>query len=479
MSLGDKIFSGMAWSAIERISIQTVQFAIGIILARILTPTEYGIIGILTVFIVISEVFIESGFSQALIQKQDRTPEDISTVFLFNILISIFFYCILWFVSPLVANFYEIDQLTQLLRVLAVTLLLNACFAVPSTLFTIKLDFKSLTKFNLTSVLISGAVAIYMAYSGYGVWALVWQTIIRSGTKSILIWFFLKWRPSLVFSKSSFKKLFSFGSNILISSLLNAVVNNIYSLLIGKYTTTQDLGYYTRGTQFTSFIQKIIKSMLGRVLLPGLSQVQDQREVLIAYYRKIIRATSVIVVPVFLLLAIVAEPLILTLLTEKWLKAVPIMQIFCFARMITLISGVNVNLLFVIGRTDLSLRQLIVKLAIRIVFFIFALKYGIIYIALAELVSTIIHFYVNTYYPGKIMSYGPFSQFKDIAPIALSGLIMGGLTFSILFFIDSNLIKLVVAPIVALPIYAMFIKAFKIEESSIMVKKTKGFFKNK
>ncbi|MEM1340052.1 MAG: lipopolysaccharide biosynthesis protein [Bacteroidota bacterium] len=479
MGLGDKIFQGMAWSAIERISIQIVQFAIGIILARILTPEEYGIIGILMVFIVVSEVFIESGFTQALIQKQDRTEADISTVFLFNVAISILCYGILWLVAPYISDFYKLEELTSLLRILALTLLLNALFAVPSTMFTIKLDFKSLAKFNLTAVLISGGIAIYLAVSGYGVWALVWQTIIRSGVKALLIWVFVKWRPKTIFSKSSFKKMFAFGSNVLLSSLLTSIVNNIYALLIAKFTTTQDLGYYTRGTQFTSFIQKIIKSMLGRVLLPGLSQVQDQREVLISYYRKIIRATSVIVVPVFLLLAIVAKPLILLLLTEKWLDAVPIMQIFCFARMITLISGVNVNLLYVIGRTDLSLRQLLVKLAVRIVFFIIALKYGIIYIALAELVSTIIHFYINTYYPGKIMSYGSFSQIKDIAPIGLSGVIMGGLAFGAIYFIESSLLKIIVATLVAVPTYIVFMRLFKIEESFAIVRKTTGFFNKK
>lgn len=468
----------MAWSALERVAIQAVQFIIGIILARILTPTEYGIIGILIVFIAISEVFVESGFTKALIQKQDRDDDDLSTVFLFNIGISLLVYLVLWVIAPMVADFYDMESLTDLMRVLALTLIINAFFAVPSTLFNIDLDFKSLTKINLAASVISGGIAIYLAYTGFGVWALVLQSIIRSAVTAILTWFLVPWRPNWVFSKSSFLALFKFGSNLLASSLLNAVVNNFYSLFIAKFTSTKDLGYYTRGTQFTSFTQNIIKAMLGRVLLPGLSTVQDQKVVLVSYTRNIIKATAIIVVPIFLFLAAIAKPLILVLLTEKWLPAVQIMQIFCLARMITLISGINVNLLYVIGRTDLSLRQLIVKLVIRIILFVIALPYGIIFIALSELVSTIIHFFINTYYPGKFMEYGSWLQLKDISTIFVSGAVMSISVYASIYFIESDLIKLIAAPLIAIPIYIAFMYLFKVKEFFILITKSKSFFKN-
>lgn len=468
----------MAWSALERVAIQAVQFIIGIILARILTPTEYGIIGILIVFIAISEVFVESGFTKALIQKQDRDDDDLSTVFLFNIGISLLVYLVLWVIAPMVADFYDMESLTDLMRVLALTLIINAFFAVPSTLFNIDLDFKSLTKINLAASVISGGIAIYLAYTGFGVWALVLQSIIRSAVTAILTWFLVPWRPNWVFSKSSFLALFKFGSNLLASSLLNAVVNNFYSLFIAKFTSTKDLGYYTRGTQFTSFTQNIIKAMLGRVLLPGLSTVQDQKVVLVSYTRNIIKATAIIVVPIFLFLAAIAKPLILVLLTEKWLPAVQIMQIFCLARMITLISGINVNLLYVIGRTDLSLRQLIVKLVIRIILFVIALPYGIIFIALSELVSTIIHFFINTYYPGKFMEYGSWLQLKDISTIFVSGAVMSISVYASIYFIESDLIKLIAAPLIAIPLYIAFMYLFKVKEFFILITKSKSFFKN-
>ncbi|PWK21120.1 O-antigen/teichoic acid export membrane protein [Maribacter polysiphoniae] len=476
MSLSTKMFHGMAWSAIERISVQAVQFILGIILARILSPKEYGIIGILLVFTAISNVFIDSGFTKALIQKQSRTKDDISTVFLFNIFISIVCYIALWLLAPYVENFYELEQLSILLRILALFLIINALFAVPVTLITIDLDFKTLTKLNFVTTIISGGIAVFMAYDGYGVWALVAQILIRSILTAILVWLVLKWRPNWVFSKTSLSNLFSYGSKLLISSLLSVTVNNFYALFIAKLISTKDLGYYTRGTQFTDVVYGILSSVLESVLLPGLSKVQEQREILIHQTRNIIKATAILVIPLFLFLAIMADPLVRVLLTEKWLPAVTILQIFCFARLITIISGINVNLLYVIGRTDLALKQQYSKILIRIIFLIAALKFGIIYIALAELMSTTIHFFINTYYPGKIMGYGAFSQLNDIKLIILAGVLMVVMVYCCIFFIESSLIQLFIAPILALPIYYGLLRLFKIQELSSLILKAKEFF---
>ncbi|MFH6604956.1 lipopolysaccharide biosynthesis protein [Maribacter algicola] len=477
MGLGDKMFKGMAWSAIERISIQAVQFVIGIVLLRILSPPEFDIIAILLVFITISQVFIDSGFTKALIQKQNRTNDDISTVFIFNIVISLVCYALLWLVAPLIANFYQIEELVLLLRVLAISLIVNALFTVPVTLYTIELDFKVITKVNFLSSIISGAIAIYMAYVGFGVWALVAQTLIKSVLTAILIWFGLKWKPNWVFSKGSLKELFSYGSNLLISSILNTSVNKLYELVIPKVTSPGNLGYYTSGTRITDFIFGIMNAVLERVLLPGLASLQDQIETLVKHTRSIIRATALITVPIFIFLATVAEPLILILMTDKWLPAVPIMQIFCIARAITIISGINVNLLYVIGRTDLALRQQYAKLSIRVVLLIAALKYGILFIALAELASTTIHFFINTYYPGKIMKYGSLNQIKDMLPIIFSGLIMSLCVFLIIGRIENNLAKLCLAPVIAIPIYFTFIRLFKVQELQMLLTKAKGLKK--
>lgn len=477
MSLGTKMFHSMIWSAIGRLSVQAIQFILGIILARILTPEEYGLLGIIIVFVAISHVFIDSGFTKALVQRQNRTEVDISTVFLFNIVISIVCYLIIWLASPFIADFYEIPSLSLLLRVLALELLLGALFAVPGTLLTIELDFKSLTKVNFVATLISGLVAIYLAYNDYGVWALVFQGLIRSLIMGVMMWIKLKWIPIWVFSVNSFKTLFAFGSKLLISSLLSSIVNNFYNLFIAKIISTKDLGYYSRGSQFPSIFSDIIGSVLDSVLLPVLAKVQDQRELLVTYTKNIIISTALISVPIFFGLAILAEPLVKVLLTDKWLPAVPVLQIICFARLITNISGINVNLLYVIGRTDLALRQQYVKLGIRLVLIIAALKFGIIFIALAELISTAVHFFINTYYPGKIMNYGAFRQIKDMRLILLAGFIMTIGIYIVLNIIENDLLKLIIIPITGAIIYISTIYLFRIPEAHQLVSKLKHFAK--
>ncbi len=476
MGLGDKMLKGIAWSAIERLSIQAVQFIIQILLARLLTPSEYGTMGILYVFIAISLVFIDSGFTKALIQKRNRTEDDISTVFLFNIAISFLAYLILFVIAPFVSEFYNLPELTSLLRVLALSLVINALFAVPSTLYTIKLDFKVLTKINFMAAIFSGGVAYFMALNQYGVWALVGLTLSRSAITALLSWYYISWRPIWKFSRDSFKQLFSFGSNLLVASLLNVAVNKSYELLIPKINSIQDLGYYTRGTQFSDFVFGIFNTIFERVLLPGLTEVQDQIDVLVSHTRSIIKAAAVVVIPTFFLLALVSEPLISMLLTEKWLPAVPIMQLFCLARLISIISGINVNILYVIGRSDLVLKQQYIKLIFRAVFLLIALKFGIIFIALAELFSTMIHFFINSYYPGKIMNYGAFSQIKDISPIILSGVIMVLLTFGITYFIDLVWLKLVVSIIISCPSFYVSARLLKVKELEQLIYKSRKLF---
>jgi len=477
MALGDKMIKGVAWSAIERISIQTIQLIVTVFLARILTPTEYGTIGILYVFIAISMVFIDSGFSKALIQKKNRTENDISTVFLFNIFVSLFVYLILYFTAPFISIFFETSELTLLLRVLALSLIINAIFTVPTTLYTIKFDFKNLTKINFVATIISGIVAIIMAKNGYGVWSLVGLTLIRSVIAAGLTWVWLKWRPNWVFSSKSLREMFSFGSKLLISSLLNVAVNKSYDLAIVKTSSKSDLGQYSQGTKYTDVIFNIMNTILDRVLLPGLTEIQDQYDILVRHTRSIIKSTALFVIPTFLLLAVTAEPLIQILIGDKWLPAVPVMQLFCLARMITIISGININLLYVIGRTDLALRQQYLKILIRILFLIVALKHGIIFIALAELCTTMVHFFINTHYPGKLMKYGAFKQIRDMAPVFIAGLIMSLTLWFSQLFIENNWLKLILSPIIAFPIYFGFMRLFKVKELDQLIKKGKNILK--
>jgi teichuronic acid exporter len=289
------------------------------------------------------------------------------------------------------------------------------------------------------------------------------------------VWWVLKWKPTGSFSKKSLQQLFSYGSKLLVSSLLNVTVNNFYALFIAKLISTKDLGYYTRGTQFSDVVFGVLSNVLDSVLLPGLSKIQEQRAVLNQQTRNIIKATALLIIPLFLFLSVIAEPLIRFLLTEKWMAAVPIMQIFCLARMTTIISSININLLYVIGRTDLALKQQYSKIAVRVILLIAALKFGIIYIALAELLSTIIHFFINTYYPGKIMQYGALAQFKDLRTILLAGLIMSIAVYAGITILENDIIKLTVAPLIAISIYFGLLRIFKVKELDSLVFKVKEF----
>jgi len=463
----------MAWSMIGRISAQGVQFIIGIILARILSPEEYGTIGLLIVFIAFMQVFVDSGFGKALIQKQDRTQIDLSTVFFFNIGISLISYFLLWLSAPFIADFYGNIALKNLLRVLSISLFTSAMFSVHQTIFTIKLDFKTIAKINLITTSLSGLIGVLLAYIGYGVWALVFQILIKSIFSAILMWLYIDWKPMFFFSKSSIKSMFPYGSRLLLSSLLNMSVNNFSNLFIAKFTSIKNLGYYSRGTQFADIIFTLFSSVLDSVLLPSLSKIQNERKRLVLLTKSTIKSAALISFPVLIGLAVVSQPLVKILLGDKWLMSVPIMQILCLARLITIISVININVLYVIGRTDLALRQQYLKIIVRILLLVIALNFGILYVALAELFSTMIHFFINTYYPGKILQYGPFQQIKNLSKILFSSLVMAFGMYLSIYFLDGIHMKLIISLIISLPIYILFIKAFKVEEFTILLSKFK------
>ncbi|WP_282050990.1 lipopolysaccharide biosynthesis protein [Maribacter aquivivus] len=478
MSIGNKMFKGAIWSTVERLSVQLVSFALTIVLARLLTPKEYGTVGLLIVFISFSQVFIDSGFSKALIQKQNRTNEDISTVFYFNILVALICYLLLWICSPYISNFYDIPKLDNLLKVLSISLFFNALFAIPNTLLSIEMNFKSITKVNFTSTVISGVIAIYLAYKDFGEWALVYQTLIKSMLMALFFWFATKWKPILIFSKESFKSLFGFGSKLLVNSIMNNLVNNFASLFIAKIINAQQLGFYTRGTQNADTAFSTINSIIDNVLLPGLAPLQHQIELLIDGTKKIIKTAALLVIPIFFGLTIISKPLVLLLLTEKWAPAIPIMQLICLSRLITIISGININLLYVLGRSDLALKQQYFKIAIRIVLLVVALKYGIVWIAAAELFSTIIHFFINTYYPGKMMKYGAKDQIKDIFPILISGLVMSLPGLLIVYFTTfSEIIKIICTITACLITYYLMIRILKIEEYKMLINRISSLIK--
>ena len=276
--LKEKTVNGIKWSAIEKFSIQGILFIVGLVMARLLTPEDFGIMGMLTIFLSISQTFVDGGFSNALIRKIDRTEVDCSTVFFFNIVVGLLSFSVLYLCSPLIADFYNTPQLVDVTRVLALTLFLNSLIVVQVALFTIRIDFKTQAKINLIGVALSGGVGIYMAYTGYGVWSLVYQTVLRSAVNVFMYWFFAKWKPLCVFSISSFRALFSYGSKILASGLLHTFYQNMANMVIGKFYTVKDLGYYERGQQLGKLPEEATVSVFQRVAFPLLATLQNDEK---------------------------------------------------------------------------------------------------------------------------------------------------------------------------------------------------------
>ncbi|PCE62609.1 lipopolysaccharide biosynthesis protein [Sediminicola luteus] len=451
------------WNSIEKFGSQIVRFILGILLARILDPNDYGLIGLLVVFTSVAQIFIDSGFSKALIQRNDKNPKEIGTAFSFNLIVAIGFYALLFVSAPLIANYYEQHILTSLLRVLALTLVLNALFTIPNTILSIELNFKKIAIINFVSIVISGMIAIVAALNGYGVWSLVIQYISKSFICLVLFALANTWKPQLIFDKDSFKRLFSFGYSITLSSLLNQIISKFSWLFIAKSFSASELGYYNRGIQFPDTAIGTLGTVLDSVLLPNLARVKEP-QALKNEIELVLKYLSIITVPITVVLIALAEPIIHFLLTEKWSKAIPILQIFCISRFFTNFSAVGINSLYAMGKANLVLKQQYIKMIVRVIFILVALKHGIVYLAIAETISVIINFAIGTYYPNKLLNLGFIRHLKIMLPYIL----MGAIEFLMLYFtiklITSDLINLLIVPIIGIAIHVLLMYLYKKEE---------------
>ncbi len=416
MSLKQKAVKGLFWSTVENFSAKGIQFVLGIILARILLPEDYGLIGMIMIFLAISAVFIESGFSKALIQKKDRDEKDFSTVFFFNIAISVVFYLILFLTAPLIANFYNQDILISIVRVIGLLIIINSFGVVQRTKFTINIDFKTQTKASTTSIVVSGLIGIYMAYAGYGVWALVFQALSKALINVTILWILSKWMPRDGFHMERFKALFSFGSKLLVAKLLDSIFKNIYLIVIGRFFSVAELGYYTRAKQLNDFPSANLTSILQRVTFPLLSTMQDDTRRLKENYRIIIRMSSMVVFPLMVGLAAAARPLIIVLLTEKWIESVWMLQLLCFTGLLYPLHALNINVLNVIGRSDLTLRLSVLKKLVHIPVIIVGVIYGIKVMLIGMIFSNIIGFFLNSYWTKRLIDFSSWQQLKEVMP---------------------------------------------------------------
>ncbi len=455
---------GVFWSAIEKLSIQLGQLVIGIILARILMPEDFGLIGMLSIFIAFSQSFIDSGMGTGLIQKKNRSHLDYSTVFVFNLVVSSLFYLLLFFTAPLIADFYNKPQLVILTRVLGSNLIISSLAIIQQTKFTIDLDFKTMAKVNAISVIIGGAAAILFAYYGWGVWALVFQNLIRSAVTVLMLWFFNEWKFSFKFSQKSFKDLFGFGSKLLIAGLYAQAYHQLYNVAIGKTYSATELGYYTRAKTFADLTAGTVSGILHKVTYPILASLQDDKDRLISVYKRLIRMTAFFVFPSMTLLALLADPFIRLLLTDKWESVIVLLQWMCFARFVYPISALNMNILNATGRSDLFLKVDLSKAPLLIIALLITIPMGVKAMVIGHVVISLISFFINAYMPGKLYGYGGIQQFKDLLPVIVAVGIMSFFVFISIFFIENYIIKLVTGSILGLITYSVAAYLLKIEE---------------
>lgn len=459
-NLKTKAKSGLVWSAVERFGTQGVQFFFGIILARLLSPSDYGIIAMPMVFLAIAQVFIDSGFTPALIRKPDLKEEDLSTAFYFNIGVGCFFYVILFICSPLIANFYETPILSDILKFTALATLLTPLTTVQRAILTKTINFKLQAKVSMLAALTSGTIGIWMAYSGFGIWSLVVQQVGAAFVRVVLFWIMVKWKPSTPWSKDSFNYLWGYGNKMLASGLLDTLYNNVFPLVIGKYYSAQALGNYTRAQHFSQLPSSNLTGILQRVSFPLLSAIQNDDVRLARNYRKILKMSAMLIFPLMLGLSAVADPFVRILLTDKWEGCILILQIMCFQLMLYPIHAINLNLLQVKGRSDLFFRLEIIKKIIGISIMIVTIPKGVIWMVCGLLVSSFIALVVNTYYTGKLINVGYLKQMGDLAPIFGVSFVMWLAIILLNNFIESRYIALSVDILIGVSLFYIGARIF-------------------
>lgn len=464
-SLKEKTVSGVGWSAFDSIAKYGITFIVGIILARLLSPDEYGLIGILTIFINLFNVIVDGGFTNALIRKQGATEKDYCTVFYTNFVISILLAATLFVLARPIAFFFEREELVNLSRVMSTIVIINALSIVQRTRLTKKIEFKTQTKITVISSLVSGVIGIGMAVKGFGVWSLVGQQISNQLATTLLLWLYNKWIPRLMFSWNSFKELWDFGWKLLVSGFLGSLTDDIYNAVIGKSFSPQSLGYYSRSQQFANIFSTNIATVVNRVSFPVLSPLQNNPQKLKAGYRRIIRCTMLITFVLMLGLAAVAKPFILVLIGEKWLTSVYYLQIICLYTMLNPLHVLNLNAINVVGRSDLTLKLKIIKTILSVIPILLGIFLADIYFMLTgSLVVSVFSYYLNSYYSGPLLNYPPLEQVKDILPSFVVALLMALPVYALSFIPVPPFVILPIQIVVGGGLTIILCKIFKLPE---------------
>lgn len=457
-SLKQKTIVGVSWSFVEQVLTRGVNFVIGIILARLLSPTDYGLVGMLAVFLAISQLFIDGGLASALIREKDASEEDYSTVYIVNLTLSVVFYFLLFFTAPAIARFYDQPLLRDLLRVMALTFVISSMSSVHGTVLTKRVDFKTKSIISFLSSLISGAVGIFFAMRGVGPWALVAQALSSAVVVTLLTLLFVHWMPRLLFSMVSFRRLFSYSSKLLGASLIGTIYYNAYPMVIGKKFSAGDVGLFSRASQFPNVINDTFISSFNRVAFPVLSRIQDDDKRLVDVFEKYVQVFCFFTFPALLGLCGCAHPLVSLLLTDKWLDCVPLMQLLCFSLLPNGIIMINLNLMYVKGRSDLLLRVEIIKKIVMFGVLFVSMFFGLRAMCYGIILNSWIDFCFCSYCTNKILGYKLVQQLKSVAPYFFISLVV--LAESLLFssVIPNDLLSLVVSFVVCGASYLLIAK---------------------
>ncbi|MBF9253849.1 lipopolysaccharide biosynthesis protein [Pontibacter sp. 172403-2] len=431
MSLQKQTISGLFWTFSQRFSVQLINFGVSIIMARVLLPADYGLIGMLSVFMAIGSSLMDSGLSSSLIRTPNADQKDYSTVFFINIIGSIFIYVILFFSAPFIASFYDQEILTPIIRIYTISFIISAFVGVQSTRLTKEMDFKTQMKIQIPSVIGGGILGVILAYLDYGVWSLVWMNLFQSFLSAVQHWIYSGWRPNFLFDKERFKYHFSFGYKLTLSGLLDTIYNNIYNLIIGKFFPVAYLGYYTRAKSLQQLPVQNISTALNKVTYPMFSSIQHENEKLKMAYKKLMQQVLFWIAPTMILLGVIAEPLIRFLLTEKWVPAVPYFQTLCAAGILYPLNSYNLNILKVKGRSELFLKLEIIKKAFITVGIIVAIPFGIYGLLYLQVIISFVAYFINSWYSGKMIGYPMTEQVKNVAPMIILAALVGVLSWLI------------------------------------------------
>lgn len=475
-TLKHKTKVGVYWKALEQFGNHGTQFIVGIVMARLLTPEDYGITALPAVFMAIASLFVDCGFSSALVRKKEVTEKDLSTAFYYSIVIGVICYIAFFFSSPWIAEFYSTPVLEKLMRITALTFLITPLNTPQNVLLQRKLDFKTPTQINVCTKIIGGVTGIICAYCGWGLWALVISTLTSTILTMFITWLVVRWIPREKWSTDSFKYLFGYGSKMLFTFLIDRIYMNITPVVIGKYYSPAQLGVYNRSLNYAQLPSNQLTSVISSVTFPVLSKVQSDNEKLAENYRKMLKCTAFVIFPLMTLLCVLAKPFIVLLITEKWLDCVPYLQLMCIWWVWIPIHSLNLNLILVKGRSDLFLRLEIIKKSIGLCIMCITLPMGILQFLYGSILNSFISLFINTYYTGKFINVGFLKQMMDLVPLLCMCVLMGGIVYVINLFIASLIFQFVIGLTLGTILYlgtAYFANLSELEDVKYMLNRKK------